>query len=97
MEVIVDRFLRYEEEDNTREVMGLSTFRRAQDLERLVSQGDDHRNGTSHADWAPHLLATKAALKAKWGTDTCAIFLPIATRFERADLAIMDKWEMRYG
>ena len=40
VEVIVDRFLRYEEEDNQREVMGLSALRRAQELEWLVSQGD---------------------------------------------------------
>ena len=29
VEVIVDRFLRYEEEEKQREVMGLSTLRRA--------------------------------------------------------------------
>ena len=65
VEVIVDRFLSYAEEDNKREVMGLSALRRAQELERLVSQGDAHRNGMSDADLAAHLLATKAGLKAK--------------------------------
>ena len=62
--VIVNRVLRYEEEEKKREVMGLSALRRAQELERLVSQGDAHRNGMNDADLAPHLLATKAVLKA---------------------------------
>ena len=47
VEVIVDRFLRYEEEEKNREGMGLSALRRAQELERLVSQGDAHRKGMS--------------------------------------------------
>ena len=38
VEVIVDRFLRYEEEEKKREVLGLSTLRRSQELERLASQ-----------------------------------------------------------
>ena len=77
--------------------MGLSTFRRAQELERLVSQGDAHKNGMSDADLASHLLAPKAVLKAKWGKYTCARYLLIAKRFERPALAIMDKWARRYG
>ena len=36
VEVIVDRFLRYEEKEKKREGMGWSTLRRAQELERLV-------------------------------------------------------------
>ena len=84
MEVIVDRFLRYEEEEKKREVMGLSTLRRAQELERLVSQGDAHRNGMNGADLASHLLATKQALKAKWGKDTCARYLIIAKALRKA-------------
>ena len=67
MEVIVDRFLRYEEEGKKREVMGLSTLRRAQELDRLVSQCDAHTNGMNDADLASHLLATKQVLQAKWG------------------------------
>ena len=43
VEVIVDTFLRYEEEENKRAVMGLSTLRRAQELDRLVSQGDANK------------------------------------------------------
>jgi len=97
VEVIVDRFLRYEEEEKNREVMGLSALRRAQELERLVSQGDAHRNGMSDADLASHLIATKAVLKAKWGKYTCARYLLIAKHFEGTALATMDKWEMRYG
>ena len=69
--------------------MVLSAVRRAQELERLVSQGDAHRNGMNDADLASHLLATKAVLKAKWGNDTCARYLLIAKRFERPALAIM--------
>ena len=61
----MDRFLRYEEEEKKREVLGLSTLRRAQELERLVSQGDAHRNGMNDADLASHLLAAKQVLKAK--------------------------------
>ena len=53
--------------------MGLSTLRRAQELERLVTQGDAHRNGMTDADLASHLLAAKQALKAKWGKYTCEI------------------------
>ena len=52
VEVRVDRLLRYEEEDKKREVMRLSTLRRAQEFERLVSQGDARRNGMSDADLA---------------------------------------------
>ena len=52
VEVVVDRFIRYEEEEKKREVMGLSTLRRAQELGRLVSQGDAHRNGMNDADLA---------------------------------------------
>ena len=81
MEVIVDRFLRYEEEEKKRDVMGLSALRRAQELERLVQQGDAHKNGMSYADLASRLLATQAVLKAKWGKDTCARYLSIAKRF----------------
>ena len=65
VEVIVDRFLKYEEEEKKRYVMGFSALRRAQELERLVSQGDAHKNGMIDADLASHLLATKAVLKAK--------------------------------
>ena len=64
--------------------MGLSTLRRAQEFERLVSQGDAHRNGTHDADLASHLLATKQASNAKWGRYTCARYLIIATRFAKA-------------
>ena len=39
VEVIVGRFLRYEEEENKREVMGLPALRCAQELERLVVAG----------------------------------------------------------
>ena len=97
VEVIMDRFLRYAEEEKKREVMGLSTLRRAQELERLVTPGDAHRNGITDADLASHLLTAKQVLKANWGKDTCARYLLIAKRFERQALAIMDKWEMRYG
>jgi hypothetical protein len=97
VEVIVDRILRYEEEEKKRAVMGLSALRLAQEVERLVSQGDAHRNGMNDADLASHLLATKQALKAKWDKDTCARYLLLAKLFERPALAIMDKWEMRYG
>ena len=92
----MNRFLRYEEEEQKREVVGLSTLRRAQELERLVSQGDAHKNGMNDADLASHLLATKQVLTTKWGKYTCARYLIIAKRFERPALAIMDKWEMRY-
>ena len=34
VEVVVDRFLRYKEEEKKRYVMGLSTLRRARELER---------------------------------------------------------------
>ena len=77
--------------------MGLSALRLAQEVERLVSQGDAHRNDMSDADLASHLIATNAALKAKWGKYTCARYLHIAKRFARAALAIMDKWEMICG
>ena len=77
--------------------MGLSALRRAQELERLVTQGDAHRNGMTDADLASHLLAAKQVLKAKWGKYTCARYLLIAKRFERQALAIVDKWDMRYG
>ena len=86
VEVIVDRFLLYDEEEKKREVMGLSLLRRAQEFERLVSQNDAHRHGMSDADLASHLLATKAALKAKWGKFTRARFLLIAKRFEKGRL-----------
>ena len=77
--------------------MGLSTPRRAQELERLVTQGDAHRNGMTDADLASHLITAKQVLKAKWGKYMCARYMFIAKRFERPALAIMDKWEMRYG
>ena len=64
VEVAVDGFLRYEEEKK-RDVMGLSALRRAQELERLVQQGEAQRNDMGDADLAAHLLATKALLKAK--------------------------------
>ena len=48
-------------------------------------------------DLASHLIAAKQVLKAKWGKYTCARYMLIAKRFERPALAIMDKWEMRYG
>ena len=62
-----------------------------------MPQGDAHRNGTSDADLAAHLLATPAALKAEWGKYTCQRYLLIAKRFDRTALAIMDKWETMYG
>ena len=71
VEVIVDRFLWYEEEEQTRDVMGLSALRRAQELARLVQQGEAQRNGMGDADLATHLLATKALLKATWNKDAC--------------------------
>ena len=73
--------------------MGTSTLRRAQELERLVSQGDAHRNGMNDAGLASHLLATKAVLKATSGKYTCVRHLRIAKRFEWTVLATMDKWE----
>ena len=84
VEVIVDRFFRYEEEEKKREVMCLSTLRSAQELKLSVPQSDAHRNCMSDADLASDLLATKAALKAMWGKYTCARYLLIAKRFEKA-------------
>ena len=97
VEVIVDRFCRYEEEEKKREVMGLSTLRRAQELERLVSQGEAHRNGMNDAELASHLLATKQALKAKWGKYTRGIYMIKAKRFERTALAIMESGRCGMG
>ena len=97
VEVVVDRFLRYEEEEHTRHVMGLSALRRAQELDRLVQQGEAQRNGMGDADLAAHLLATKAMLKAKWNKDTCQRYLLIVKRFERRALSIMDEWELAFG
>ena len=59
VEVAVDRFFRYEEEEKKRDFMGLSALRRAQELERLVQQGEAQRNGMCDAELAAHLLATK--------------------------------------
>ena len=96
VEAIVDRFLRHEEEKQ-RDAMGMSALRRAQELERLVQQGEAQRDGMNDSDLAAHLLATKASLKTKWSKDTCQRYLLIVKRFDRRALAIMDKWEMKYG
>ena len=62
VEVAVDRFFRYEEEEKKRDFMGLSALRRAQELERLVQQGEAQRNGMCDAELAANLLATKPSL-----------------------------------
>ena len=93
----MDRFLRYEEEEKKRDVMGLSALRRAQELERLVQQGEAQRNGMGDADLAAHVLATKALLKAKWHKDTRTRCLLIVNRFDRSALSCMDRWAMTFG
>ena len=39
----------------------------------------------------------QALVDKKWGKDTCQRYLAIAKRFGQNAVAIMDKWEMKYG
>ena len=97
VDVTVNRFWRYEEEEKKKNVMGLSAYRRAQELKLLVDQGASLRNGQCDAALAADLLGTKQELKATWSKDTCHRYLTISKRFDAAGDSIMNKWEMKFG
>ena len=94
----VERFLRFEEEDAKRNVMGLSTFRRAEELLDLVKKAAVQRTtGEGDADMAARVLGEKPQLKASWSADTCRRYLTIIDRFGTEACGIMSKWEMKFG
>jgi hypothetical protein len=96
-EVTVKRFMREDEEEKKRNVMGYSAFRRAQDLQQLVKEGAGERGGLCDAGLAAKLLEKEDALRGKWGVDTCRRYLAISGRFNSEGEAIMSKWEMKFG
>ena len=97
VEASIERFLRYEEEEKKRNVMGLSAYRRALELKQLVLQGAAQRAGKSDAKLASDLLGSRDSLKASWTEDTCRRYLNIADRFDQEGHDYMNRWEMKFG
>jgi hypothetical protein len=65
--VAVERFLRFDEEEKKRQVMGLSTFRRATELRVLLEAAESQRQAHEcDAKLASRVLGTKQALQATW-------------------------------
>ena len=95
----VERFVRFDEEEKKRKVMGLSTFRRSCELRVLVTAANSQRQSASECDaaLASRILSTKEVLKAAWSEDTCRRYLVISDRFNAEATAIMAKWEMKFG
>ena len=97
VEASIERFLRYEEEEKKRNVMGLSAYRRALELKQLVLQGAAQRAGKSDAKLASDLLGSRDSLKASWTEDTRRRYLNIADRFDQEGHDYMNRWEMKFG
>ena len=94
----VERFVRYDEEDKKRKVMGLSTFRRAAELKVLVKSAEPQREPNEcDAALAARTLASKEELKATWKEDTCRRYLTIMEKFDARSTKIMSKWEMKFA
>ena len=63
----VERFIRFDHEEKKRQVMGLSTFRRAQELKTLVDAAAVQRQPNEcDAALASRILGEKEVLKAAW-------------------------------
>ena len=94
----VERFVRFDEEEKKRKVMGLSTFRRAQELKILVdAAAGDRQQNECDAAMASRILGSKEVLKAAWSEDTCRRYLLISERFNAESTQTMSKWEMKFG
>ena len=94
----MERFVRFDEEEKKRKVMGLSTFRRAAELKVLVDAAASERIGNeSDSAMAARILGEKEVLKAAWSEDTCRRYLLISERFSPEATRIMSKWEMKFG
>ena len=94
----VERFLRFDEEEKKRQVMGLSTFRRATELRVLLEAAESQRQAHEcDAKLASRVLGTKQALQATWSEDTCRRYLLISERFSAETTSIFIKWEMKFG
>ena len=94
----MERFIRFDEEEKKRKVMGLSTFRRAAELKVLVDAAAPQRQGNEcDAGMAARILGEKQVLKASWTEDTCRRYLLISERFNTESTSIMTKWEMKIG
>ena len=88
--VAVERFLRFDEEEKKRQVMGLSTFRRATELRVLLEAAESQRQAHEcDAKLASRVLGTKQALQATWSEDTCRRYLLISERFSAESTSIM--------
>ena len=94
----VERFIRFDEEEKKRQVMGLSTFRRGAELKTLVDAAESLRNANEcDAALAARILGEKEVLKAAWQEDTCRRYLYIMERFNTDSTKLMAKWEMKFG
>ena len=91
----MERFIRFDEEEKKRKVMGLSTFRRAAELKVLVEAAASQRLATSECDaaLASRILGEKQALEASWNEDTCRRYLLISERINAEASRVMTKWE----
>ena len=94
----MERFIRFDEEEKKRQVMGLSTFRRGAELKTLVDAAESLRNANEcDAALAARILGEKDVLKAAWQEDTCRRYLYIMERFNTDSTKLMAKWEMKFG
>ena len=82
----MERFIRFDEEEKKRKVMGLSTFRRAAELKVLVDAAAPQRQGNEcDAGMAARILGEKPVLKASWTEDTCRRCLLISEQLNTVD------------
>ena len=92
----VERFLRAEQEESKRRVMGQSAYRKSLALKDLVSEAHPIRSGRSDAELAEHVLTQRKEL-SQWKKDTCSRYLQVAERMTPTSIQqIMMRWEFHF-
>ncbi len=92
----IERFSRYEKEEQKRHVLGQSSFRKSLALRDLVEAARNQREGQSDAELAARLLTQRQDLKA-WNKDTCRRYLQVAERMQDPKMQrLMTRWEFLF-
>ena len=95
LDLEIERFKRWQDEENKRNVMGKSAWRLALDMKDMVKLAEPQRHGLKDHELLEKILTTRPELKS-WQADTCGRYLAVANKLNEGGIKVLSRWELMF-
>jgi len=93
LDLEIERFKRWQDEENKRNAMGKSAWRLALDMKEIVKLAEPQRGGMKDNELLEKILTARPELKS-WQADTCGRYLAVANKLNEGGIKVLSRWDL---